>query len=91
MMRRCAAILWLGLAVMCWQPAAAQVAGCDRLAASPLDTTRPAGVPGVGFDVVDVARAVPRCMQALKERPKDPRIKYQLARALAKSGAPPER
>jgi TPR repeat protein len=59
---------------------------CDRLAASPYDTTRPAGVAGAGFDKIDATHAVPACRAALSARPDDPRIAFQLGRALSKAG-----
>jgi uncharacterized protein len=59
---------------------------CDRLAASPFDTTRPAGIAGVDFDQISTAQAVPACRAAVAIRSNDPRIAYQLARVLQKAG-----
>jgi len=60
---------------------AALAAICDQAAASPLDQTRPAGIPGVEIDKVDPKIAVPACEAAAKAAPNDPRIAYQLGRA----------
>ncbi|HEY1544171.1 MAG TPA: tetratricopeptide repeat protein [Xanthobacteraceae bacterium] len=54
---------------------------CDQAAASPFDTTRPAGVAGVAPDKIDTKIAVPACEAAVKAAPNDPRIAYQLGRA----------
>jgi TonB family protein len=54
---------------------------CDRPAASPHDTTRPGGVPGVAFDQVDGSGAIEACRAALA-RPGDARLTYQFAQAL---------
>jgi uncharacterized protein len=71
-------------------PAAAVVpAGiteCDRVAAHPSDTTRPAGVAGLDFLQIDPAQAIPACQNALAARPDDVRMMFQLARALQKAG-----
>lgn len=61
---------------------------CDELAASPLDTTRPPDVIGVSFDKLDADAAdaaIPACERALAATPDDPRIKFQLARALQRA------
>src|SRR6202035_3187720 len=55
----------------------------DRLAASPFDKARPLGVIGVR-DITE--RAVTVCSAALAERSDDPRVTFQLARALAHNG-----
>jgi hypothetical protein len=62
------------------------VSDCDRLAASRNDTTRPVGISGIGISEMDPARAVPACRAALASRPNDPRVTFQLARALQKAG-----
>src|SRR5262249_30894303 len=78
------------LALPCFiADASAQVADCDALAASPFDWSRPAAVAGVNLAELDAAKAVPACRKALNERPDDPRIKFQLARALSKTDEPP--
>ena len=58
------------------------IAECDRLAASPSDATRPAGITGVGYDQIDAGRAVPACRAARIANPAGSRQGYQLARAL---------
>jgi uncharacterized protein len=57
---------------------------CDRLAASPTNT--PAGVPGVAFELVDGARAVPACREAVSRHPGEPRLEAWLGRALMRAG-----
>ncbi|MDE1993632.1 MAG: SEL1-like repeat protein, partial [Rhizobiaceae bacterium] len=59
---------------------------CDQLAASPLDNTRPKGVPGVSGDRVNGAAAVSPCREALASDPKNGRLAYQLGRALQQIG-----
>src|SRR5262245_43037969 len=59
------------------------ISECDRLAASPLDSTRPAGVEGVRPQNVDAKTAVPACEAALKAAPTSSRIMFQLGRAYA--------
>jgi formylglycine-generating enzyme required for sulfatase activity len=65
-----------------------KVRECDRLAASPYDTL-PVGIAGISFEQVDPVKAIPACRGALVVRPDDPRISYQLGRALQKSGEAP--
>ncbi len=45
------------------------VAECDRLAASPYDMTRRAGLPGVRWRQIDARRAVPACTAACAHIP----------------------
>lgn len=71
--------------------AVAQEGDCDRLAASPFDKSRPVGVAGVAIDAIDPVKAVPACEAALTATTALPRIKYQLARALQKSGTRADR
>ena len=59
---------------------------CDRLASSPYDTTRPMNMPGVEFNHIDTANAIPACRNALREHPNDIRVAYQLGRSLQKDG-----
>lgn len=59
------------------------ISACDRLAASPLDSTRPAGVEGVRPQNVDAKTAVPACEAALKTAPTSSRLMFQLGRAYA--------
>lgn len=54
--------------------------GCDRLAASPIDPDRIA--PPVEFDNIDGAAAEAACRAALTAAPGDPRLIFQLGRAL---------
>ncbi len=69
-------------------PASAQIspalliADCDRLAADDLDPVRPTGIPGMPLGNIDGKAAVPACAAAAKAEPNNPRIIYQLARAL---------
>jgi TPR repeat protein len=65
------------------QPDAAQlIAECDRLAASDMDATRPASVPGVATPSIDASAALKACVAAAKAAPADARILFQLGRAL---------
>lgn len=68
-------------------PAAAEgpVAACDRLAAHPLDPERPAGYPGVPFDALDPAPAITACKRALAAEPDNPRLHFELGRALLRA------
>jgi len=65
----------------------AQTAGeaCDRLAASPFDPNRV--TQGVPFADIQQSAAVTACRKAVERNPQTPRFKYQLARALDRSGA----
>lgn len=60
---------------------------CNTLAASPADTTRPAGIAGVSLADVDGAKAVPACLAAVAEAPTDARLHLQLGRAYDASKA----
>lgn len=64
----------------------AVVSDCDRLASSPTDGTRPAGVAGVDYALVDPSQAIPACRDALRQHPNDPRLAFQLGRALDRKG-----
>lgn len=66
----------------------AEVRECDSLAASGSDTTRPMGIRGVAISEINFARAVPACRAALAIHPNDPRLTFQLARALQAVGGP---
>jgi uncharacterized protein len=57
------------------------VSECDRLAAHPYDNLPP-GIKGVFANHINATQAVPACRAALALRPDDPRIAYQLGRAL---------
>lgn len=62
--------------------ASASVTECDRLAASPLDPDRPAGVEGVlETRKIDAAAAVPACETATKTAPNERRLWVNLARS----------
>ena len=66
----------------------AAVQSCDRLAASGGDRMRPRGVSGVEIDDIDSGAAIAACGTAVAGRPGDPRMQFQLGRALEASGAP---
>jgi TPR repeat protein len=74
------ALLALTTAAVAVEP---PVTECDRLAASPYDSG--ALVPGVPFEDVEAA-AVRACREALAADARNPRLQYQLARALEASG-----
>lgn len=59
---------------------------CDLAAASDLDVTRPADIPGTAPGKVDATTGVPACQAALAADPDNPRLKFQLARALYLAG-----
>ncbi|PPJ49317.1 sel1 repeat family protein [Rhizobium sp. KAs_5_22] len=59
---------------------------CDRLASSPLDTSRPAGLAGVEQAQIDAAVAIPACTEAYERGAPSPRIVFQLARVFRKAG-----
>jgi TPR repeat protein len=56
-------------------------ADCDRLAASPADTTRPSGLAGVDFVQIDGAAATTACDDAMRRYPEVVRFIYQAGRA----------
>jgi hypothetical protein len=58
---------------------------CDRLAANPFDPNHV--TQGVAFAAIQQSAAVMACRKAVERNPKTPRVKYQLARALDRSGA----
>jgi hypothetical protein len=60
---------------------------CDLLASHPGDRSRPSGIPGVYINLVDSANAVAACRNALRLRPNDLRIAFQLGRGLQKNGS----
>lgn len=74
----------LGLALMASPAAAQTVTECDRLAAHPDDPAKIA--PGVPEGRVDLPRAIAACQAAVKADPTNPRLNYQLARALGYAG-----
>ena len=68
----------LALPVQATEPA--PTAECDRLAASPNDTSIPPGT-GVEFVDIDAAAAITACEASVKALPNDPRQLHQLGRA----------
>lgn len=85
-------VLGLGLSVsggMAFADAAADVAACDMLAASPYDKMRPATVPGVAIADVKADAAIAACKTALTSNPQNLRVMYDLARALNKAEKEP--
>ncbi len=76
-------LLLAGFATPSWS-GAPPLDDCDRLAASALDPGRRG--PGVSWDQIDPARAVPACRAALQRFPGSPRFKFQYGRALHKAG-----
>jgi uncharacterized caspase-like protein len=61
------------------------VGDCDRRAAAPLDPERPTGVAGLEFERLDPLVAIPACRAALGAQPNNPRLMFELARALSRS------
>ncbi|HLW92643.1 MAG TPA: caspase family protein [Roseiarcus sp.] len=61
--------------------AEAAVAGCDRLAASPFDPTKPPDIPGVEPEALDGPAALSACRAAFAVAPDNPRIEFELGRA----------
>ena len=57
---------------------------CDKLAASPFDPQRKS--PGISYDQLDADAAINACAEAFKLMPDVPRIQFQYARTLQKSG-----
>jgi uncharacterized caspase-like protein len=64
----------------------AAVGDCDRFAADSRDPTKPGGISGVEFGALDFRHAVVVCRQAVLDFPSEPRLKYELCRALMKAG-----
>jgi len=67
--------------------AASLILACDRSAASPSDTKRPAGIAGVPPDKLDPQIAISACEAAATVAPNDPRIMFQLGRTHAAAKA----
>ena len=65
-------------------------ATCDRLASSPFDSSRPTNLAGVEISDLDPAAAIPACRAALAADPANPRLTFELGRALAKQGGSEE-
>jgi hypothetical protein len=55
----------------------------DLVAASPYDLRRPADIPGIEPNNLDVRAAKAPCQAALDVTPRDPRVMFELARILA--------
>src|SRR5579862_5377547 len=66
-------------------PAFADVTRCDMLAAHQFDPHSVA--PGVSFADLNAARAIAACNAALKLDPSNPRLRFELGRALERTGA----
>lgn len=54
---------------------------CDALSASPSDKSKPRDIPGVAFDRIKPALAIPACEAAMEIAPVQARLVYQLGRA----------
>lgn len=80
----CALIIAMGFALGA-PPALADVTRCDALAGHPLDPHKVA--LGVNFLDINVRQAVAACNAALKEDARNPRLRFELGRALERSGA----
>jgi tetratricopeptide (TPR) repeat protein len=70
------------------QPLFAQEMNCDLLAASSLDPQKT--VPGVSYEKLNAAQAVPACKQAVETNPRVGRLWFQYGRALEKSNRLPD-
>ena len=73
------------------KPLGELLAACDQAAASPFDTTRPAGIPGVSFTIIVPETAVSACEEAATAAPDDARMAMQLGRAYLAAKNPRER
>jgi len=67
---------------------AALVAACDAAAAHPDDAQKPEGIEGLSGEAMRPSQAVAACETALAAEPENPRILYQLGRALAEDQRP---
>ena len=76
-------LIGLALVPAIGQAQNAAIHACDRAAANPLDPNRPAGVPGVDFNKIDITAAMPACKAALAAEPENPRLLYQMGRIFA--------
>lgn len=61
---------------------------CDELAGSPMDPVRV--TPGVAWDRLDAARAVPACREAVTSADRNPRLWFQYGRALERANQLPQ-
>lgn len=82
--RKAAGLLSAILGFALTAPALAGGGDCDRLAASPHDPQRRA--EGVPFAALDASAAIAACEAALEASPEEPRLAFQLGRALARAG-----
>jgi uncharacterized caspase-like protein len=64
--------------------AAYYVLQCDRFAADPGDSSRPAGIQGVATNNLNAAQGAAACRRAIAYYPKEPRLQFQLCRCLVK-------
>ena len=64
--------------------AAYYVLQCDRFAADPQDSSRPAGIQGVATNNLNAAQGAAACRRAIAYYPKEPRLQFQLCRCLVK-------
>ena len=64
--------------------AAYYVLQCDRFAADPRDSSRPAGIQGVATSDLNAAQGAAACRRAIAYYPKEPRLQFQLCRCLVK-------
>jgi TPR repeat protein len=61
----------------------AAIRACDLATASSFDPDRPAGIPGVDLNKIDITAAMPACEAALAVEPDNPRLLYQMGRIFA--------
>jgi TPR repeat protein len=79
---RLAASSDMEICVNCLDDAVAAEDSCDKAAADPADPKRPDDTAGVPFDRIDAARAVQECLKAANIISGEPRLLYELGRAL---------
>ncbi len=79
-----AAVFATGLAAAA-AASAAPVTPCDTLAAHPFDPQKVA--PGIRFADIDPVKAIAACTAALKADENNPRLRFELGRALERRGA----
>lgn len=61
-----------------------EVSDCDRLASHPDDPFKLA--PGISEGKVDLAKAIPACLDAVTRDPRNPRLNYMYGRVLGYAG-----
>lgn len=82
--RGIAAVLICISFVYLWPSAAEEASpqdACDALAAHPLDPQLPEGIKGTAFQDIDAEQALKICIIALRQRPFNPRLMFQLGRS----------